>query len=44
MNGKNTGVLVLLQAENESMTQFLIKVSSDKVDDLIRALEEARPN
>nr|CCA22613.1 conserved hypothetical protein [Albugo laibachii Nc14] len=42
-NGKKTGVIVLLQAESGSMTQYLIKVSTDKVEDLISALEKALP-
>ncbi|KAJ0402718.1 hypothetical protein P43SY_007860 [Pythium insidiosum] len=41
--GKKTGVTISLQVD-ATMTQFLLKVNSEKVDAFIKALEDATPN
>jgi hypothetical protein len=41
--GKKTGVLLSLQVDS-SMSQFLLKVNAQKVDDFIKALEDTCPN
>lgn len=41
VKGKKTGVTLALQIENGELTQFLLKVNTERVDELIKALENA---